>query len=437
MDPITRRSFLAGGTAGIAIALAGCAPTGSTRAILSAVPEAPVAFARTSWSTDPFALGSYSFLAPSALGTDARDVLATPVGRLHVAGEATSSEAPSTTHGALASGVRAANEVAESGGSIVVIGAGFAGLAAARVLVDVGREVIVVEARDRVGGRAHTIDLAGTPADLGPSWVHGVTDNLVADLAAEAGTELVPFDYDNAVGGDDDALAEIEDLYDLALEEDDPEGRPLSDVVPGSLTAAQTWALSTEISGEFAADPDELAIAALDEGEEMLGGDALLVGGYGTLIDELAGEVPVEFEWVVAAIEHDELGVTVRSTDGRVIRADSAILTVPIGVLRAGSIAITPPLPPATAEAIAALGSGLLDKLWLTFDEVFWNPDAAVIHWIDPDDPGLWGFWVNGFAAFGTPTLLTFSAGARARDLATWTDDEVVASAMSALRRMA
>ncbi len=437
MDPMTRRTFLAGSTASLAIALAGCAPAGSPRPILGTVPDAPIAFARTSWSTDPFALGSYSYLAPSALGADAREVLAAPVGRLHLAGEATSSEAPATTHGALASGLRAAEEVAEIGGSVVVIGAGFAGLAAARALAEEGLEVIVVEARDRLGGRAHTIDLAGTPADLGPSWVHGVSDNLVADLAAEAGTELLPFDYDNAVGGDDDALAEIEDLYELALEEDDPEGRTLSELLPDGLTAAQLWALSTEISGEFAADPDELAIAALDEGEEMVGGDALLAGGYVTLIDELAAELTIELEWVVGAIDHDELGVTVRSNDGRVIRADSAILTVPIGVLRSGAITVDPPLPAETTEAIAALGSGVLDKLWLTFDEVFWNPDAEVIRWVDPDDPGLWGFWVNGYAAFGTPTLLAFSAGARARDLATWSDDEIVASAMSALRRMA
>ena len=185
MDPFTRRTFLAGSTASLVVALAGCAPAGSPRPILGTVPDAPTAFARTSWSTDPFALGSYSYLAPSALGTEAREQLAAPVGRLHLAGEATSSEAPATTHGALASGLRAAEEVAEIGGSVVVIGAGFAGLAAARALVDEGLEVIVVEARDRLGGRAHTIDLAGTPADLGPSWVHGVSDNLVADLAAE------------------------------------------------------------------------------------------------------------------------------------------------------------------------------------------------------------------------------------------------------------
>jgi len=99
------------------------------------------------------------------MGADARVALAEATGRLHFAGEATSSTAPATTHGAYESGRRAATELVDSTGPILVIGAGFAGLAAARTLTDAGRDVIVVEARDRTGGRAHTVMLDGTPAD--------------------------------------------------------------------------------------------------------------------------------------------------------------------------------------------------------------------------------------------------------------------------------
>jgi monoamine oxidase len=433
LTALTRRTFLAAATGLGALALAGCAPGPLTT---GRIPSAPIAFARTSWSRDPFALGSYSFLAPSELGTDARAALAAPVGRVFFAGEATSSSAPATTHGAVDSGLRAAADAAEVSDTVVVIGAGLAGLAAARALIDDGVEVVIVEARDRVGGRAHTVNVAGTAADLGPSWVHGVTDNVVAEFADDAGIELVPFDYDNAVGSDDDALAEIEKLAEAALEEDDPEGSPLADLLPDTLTPEQRWALSTEIAGEFGADADELALAALDEGDEQVGGDALVAGGYGPLAEAVADGLTIELGWVVAAIEHDADGVTVVADDGRRINADSAIVTLPLGVLQAGTVAFDPPLPASTTAAIGALGMGLLDKLWLTFDEVFWNAEAEVIHWIDPDDPGLWGFWVNGYAAFGTPSLLTFVAGSRAREMADWSDDEVVASAMSALRRM-
>lgn len=437
MSDLTRRTFLVGTSALAALALAGCAPGPRGPVITGGVPSGPVAFARTSWSRDPFTLGSYSFLAPSELGADARVALAEPVGRLFFAGEATSSDAPSTTHGAANSGLRAAKAAAEVSDTVIVIGAGLAGLAAARALVEEGVEVIVVEARDRVGGRAHTIDVGGTAADLGPSWVHGVTDNVVAEFADEVGIELVPFDYDNAVGGDDAALADVEVLYDEALEADDPDERPLSELLPDSLTPAQQWALTVEIPGEFGADADELAIAALDEGAEQVGGDALVAGGYGPLAEALADGLAIELNWVVAAVEHDDDGVTVVAADGRRVSADSAIVTLPLGVLQSGAVSFSPSLPDATSTAIDALGMGLLDKLWLTFDDVFWDPEAEVIQWIDPDDPGLWGFWVNGYAAFGVPTLLTFVAGSRAREMASWSDDEVVASAMDALRRMA
>jgi len=271
-------------------------------------------------------------------------------------------------------------------------------------------------------------------------------------LASDSGTKLIPFDYENSEGGDEAAELEADALYELALEADDPNTRALSELLgddqsssqpgdqsggePAGQSAEQQWAITQAIGHEFGADPDELAIAALDEGDEYFGGDALLDGGYGTLVDTLADGLDVRLGWQVAEIVHDESTVIVRSTTGAELRATAAVITLPVGVLTSGTVQFSPPLPESKDSALAALPSGLLDKLWLTFDDVFWNPDVDVINFIDPDNPGLWAQWVNGYRAFGTPTLLGFNSSSVARTVAGWSDDEVVASAVNALSRM-
>ena len=206
---------------------------------------------------------------------------------------------------------------------------------------------------------------------------------------------------------------------------------------PGKVGGNQQWVLSVEVSGEYGEDPSELAIAALDEGKAIRGGDTLLDKGYGAITDHLADGLDIRLEWVVSEIEYGDEGVTVYSTDCAELRADLAVVTLPVGVLRAASVEFAPPLPSDKLDALTGLGSGLLDKLWLGFDDVFWDAEADVINWIDPQNPGLWPFWVNGYKFYGVPVLLAFNGGGVARELADWSDDEVVASAMAALSAMA
>jgi polyamine oxidase len=429
------------GATGVALTavLAGCSPTQGAD-VLRAPPSAPRTWNRTSWSRDPFARGSYSYLAPSILGPRARTILGQPVGRLAFAGEATSSSAPATTHGALQSGLDAASLVIEggrSGDTVLIVGAGFAGLGAARALSEAGFDVIVVESRDRLGGRATTVTVDGYALDLGPSWIHGVTGNPMTSLAQRAGTARVSFDYGNSVGGNRAAEREVKDLFDRARQVEDPNTRTLSELVGEQRSATQQWAITEAVGHEFGADPGELAIAALDEGDELRGGDALLAGGYTSLITTLALGIDVRLGWPVASVEHNDDSVLVRSSTGAELRASAAVITLPVGVLASGVVQFSPPLPTTKSDALAALPMGLLDKLWLTFDDVFWNPDVDIINFIDPENPGLWAQWVNGYRAFGTPTLLAFNSSSVARRVANWSDEEVVGSAINAIARMA
>ena len=174
-------------------------PAGSPGA-LPGVP-APAAMLRTSWSTDPYALGSYSYL-PVGATPALRRTLAEPIdGRLFFAGEATSSADPATVHGALESGRLAARhvlKVAGPGETIAVVGAGVAGLACARDLAEAGFAPVVLEARDRIGGRVDTVQPPGWPIPIerGANWVQAIEASDLAQRLDAIGVETAPFGWD-------------------------------------------------------------------------------------------------------------------------------------------------------------------------------------------------------------------------------------------------
>jgi monoamine oxidase len=111
------------------------------------------------------------------------------------------------------------------------------------------------------------------------------------------------------------------------------------------------------------------------------------------------------------------------------------VVTVPLGVLQAGTITFEPELPAPHREAIAKLGMGLLDKYWFRFDEVFWKEDAVMWTKVAPaDDRDPFREWFNLEPATGEPVLLALLGGDVARTWASKTDAEVKAAAMASLQ---
>jgi len=328
---------------------------------------------------------------------------------------------------------------------IVVVGAGMSGLAAARRLADAGMDVTVLEARDRIGGRTWTNTSLGVPIDLGGAWIHGPEGNPLTELADQAGAKRVETDFDRPVVYQDgrelssevvqDTLKRWQDitkaLAPLSEEagEDESVATGLAEVADMNDPLIQ-WAVASEIVGEYATDPDELSLKYyLGEGE-FGGGDFILPGGYQQLTQHLAKGLTIKLSTEVTKITHSGSAVRIETSQGG-FDADRVIVTIPLGVLKAGTIAFDPPLPDEKQAAIAKLGFGLLDKVVLKFDQPFW-PDADVIGLAGSDQPV--SMLINGETFADAPLLVGLRGGRDARAREALNDQDAVAQVVAALK---
>lgn len=496
---VGRRSFLKVASLGATVAVTSCAtdddadssgghpgsstthPTADSTATSASPTTAqtrvpsPVALARTRWATDPWTFGSYSFLGVGAT-PQLREALVKPIAeRIFFAGEATSSEAPSTVHGALASGLDAASavlEVAEPGERVLVVGAGISGVAAANKLADAGFDPIIYEATDRIGGRIRTV-APGAPAEpsaeassvtvngsfsvpieLGASWVHDIAASEVAERLTDLEVQQAPFDYEQRLLVSapakeidvDTAQSQGSEVLDAAVDwaskqDDDTSLAAAIDAVRGEHPSVSEsvldWFESTEIATEYGADAAELsAYWGLEEGTE--GEDQLVLGGYIQLVENLANDLRIETDRPVQEIRlaEDELRVsTVGGTESATADEtfDRVIVSVPLGVLQKDLITFDPSLPDEKLAAIDKIGMGLLDKYWFEFDEQFWSEETPMWTWLNPQD-NPFDEWFNLAPATGQAVLLALVGGEAARSLETKSDDEITALAQASLQ---
>jgi monoamine oxidase len=343
--------------------------------------------------------------------------------------------------------------VAAQSEQVLVIGAGIAGLAAARELRSNGRRVTVIEARTRLGGRTWTDTSLGDPVDLGASWIEGTRANPVADLARQFGLATVETgDALAAWGADggrlsDDTLARYGAEFDELFEEVERLGRSLDrDISIGegirralageTLDAAERraldWAMSA-LSTDSAADPDEMSLLYADDDEGFDGSDVIFPGGYRQLVDALARGLDVRLGHQVTRIEVARTEVRVTTTRG-VLRGDRVLVTLPLGVLKSGAVAFSPPLPAQTREALDGLAMGVLNKTVMRFPRAYW-PNLDSFAYLS-DTPGEFPEIFNHHKATGRPILIAFAAGRFGREIEQRTDRQIQEQLAAILRKM-
>lgn len=356
------------------------------------------------------------------------------------------------------------NLVAGCGGGgdadVLVIGAGIAGLAAAKKLCEAGQQVIVLEARKRIGGRTYTHPTwTDAPLDLGASWIHGDgNSNPIGALARSIGARLVTTSYDSMEAFDTDgtklgsaatahikalqgelesALAEAQELgYDQSVRAAAYKGMDYANRAESDQRRID-YLINSTVEHEFAGEATKLSTWWYDNDTAYPGNEALFVDGYKVLVDHLTDKLDIRLEHVVSNISHSATtGVTVTTNKG-VFTGNRVIVTLPLGVLQSGSVTFSPALPTAKRTAIAKLGMGNLNKCYLRFPSVFWNSNVDWLEYIQSSAHyGQWAEWVSCTRLTGQPILLGFNAAAFGAAIEGWTDKEIVDDAMDTLRTM-
>ena len=273
---------------------------------------------------------------------------------------------------------------------IVVIGAGAAGLMAARELGRAGKRVTILEARDRCGGRIHPLSTAefGYPAEGGAEFVHGEAP-VTRALLREAGMSLLPIEGTQRAVGDGKLSGEDPlDIYQVQLQTALSELKADLTVAEflrrhfaGPKYARLRQSIERMVEGYDAADPERASTLALRE--EWLGAgrstQTRIAGGYGGLIAFLLAEcrhhgAQFRFGSVVKAVDVTATGAVVRCADGGAHPCDAVVLTVPLPLLT--EIA----LPATERERIAAaadIGFGNVIKILMRFSTRWWLAEQS------------------------------------------------------------
>lgn len=350
--------------------------------------------------------------------------------------------------------------------NIIVIGAGMAGIMAAKTLQENGQNVVILEAKDRIGGRTHTDYSLGNSVDLGASWIHGKDGNPFTPIAKKLNIETAHTDFLNrtitavksytANGTPLDQQEYAEGLWlglssfyqaDASILYKKPRGAvTLKDWVehglpkPDGLTPAQEagFRYQSLISSEYlcSADWDTIHWDRRGDHANLPGGDQLAFGGgFSTIVNHLADGLDIRTDTQVFQIHTHADHIELWTSAGTLI-CDRVIVTVPLGVLKSGNIQFQPPLPQPKLDAIHGIGFGDYEKIAMRFDKFYWPKEPQRFNYLSEGETPLFHAWLNIGHYTGDPIIVAYHAGRRARKINEMSDDELLENCVSIMQKM-
>ena len=332
---------------------------------------------------------------------------------------------------------------------IIVIGAGIAGLAAAKKLKENGFTVLVLESQEKIGGRLRTDRSIGIAFDEGASWIHGPKGgNPITALATQAGASTYLTDdeslriYDQSGKEYNTDLLDTEyDLFEAALTAVRKAGSENQsfEAIFNSLYPEKgkerlwKYMLSAYLEFDTGGDISNLSSKYFYDDEEFSGADVIITNGYDKVAEFLGKGLDIKLNTRVTEINYGAEKPFVKA-GGITYEADYILVTVPLGVLKNKSIAFSPALPSDKTKAIENTQMGNVNKFLLVWKSSFWDATTQYIGYT-PETKGKFNYFmnVNKFLP-SSNALMTFAFGKYATQTETMSDAQITTEIMSHLK---
>lgn len=337
---------------------------------------------------------------------------------------------------------------------IIIIGAGIAGLAACEKLTELGYNAMILEARNRYGGRIWTDNSLGIPFGKGAGWIHGNHNNPMTDLAKCSNTEMVVVDPNKFVIFNQKGLSvkpiDVQNFnvkFDMLLKQ--AKKLAYDDKVDISLSSALNHLMQTTkisdlekilfknklhaIENYMGADSSNLSARTYNDAEEWPGENCFLTTSYQSIIEALAKKCRIQLSTLVKKINLREKNIEI-VTDNSTFYADCVVVTLPLGALQKNIISFTPHLPNSKLKAIQSLGMGLFNITAIKFPRIFWPNEPHALFFTQFDTLSTSVFF-NLAHFISQPILVGYTGGQTALELENFSDDQIINKIMTNFKK--
>ena len=349
---------------------------------------------------------------------------------------------------------------------VVIIGAGIAGIAAARELVDLGYNVLVIESKKSIGGRLKTNRSLGFPVELGSSWLYHKDSNPMTPWLQQYGIPSKVVNYDSLrrfrsngtqYSDSETRSSAADDKYILSQifaaitnsTTDSSLAALAQQVSSANLSGSETeqWHMSTGEELEYGGSAETISAKMFGATNQFNGSgyDVSIPKGFDQLINQsnLANNITILNSTRVVYIDYSNETVAIATSTGQFFMAKTAIITVPLGVLKNSDIGFNPPLPAWKQQAIQKVQMGTLNKVYLGWKNMSWVPQTFnnfSFIGVDVASPtihtrGLFNYFINMQRESGIPGFMTFATGQSGQDIESWNDTYIINVSVSQLQK--